>query len=71
MNGVNTNTLCPRCGQAFRCGATASRCDCFDLQLSEELRTRLVQQYEHCLCLTCLRQLQAQETSAPGDPAKA
>jgi len=55
---------CPRCGGGFHCGAQDARCDCFDLQLSEALRQRLSQQYSSCLCLACLRQLQAEESKA-------
>lgn len=55
---------CPRCGGGFHCGAQDERCDCFDLKLSEALRQRLSQQYSACLCLACLRQLQAEESQA-------
>ena len=51
---------CPRCGGGFHCGAQDARCDCFDLKLSEALRQRLSQQYSTCLCLNCLRALQAE-----------
>jgi hypothetical protein len=54
--GGNT---CPRCGQAFHCGAKDSRCDCFDVKLSESLRKELAQHYERCLCLSCLKDLSA------------
>lgn len=55
---------CPRCGQPFHCGAGESRCDCFDLKLGEALRARLAREFSSCLCLACLRQLQAEEAAA-------
>jgi hypothetical protein len=48
---------CPRCGDAFHCGAAEPRCDCFDLHLSPELRQQLAQQYSSCLCIACLKTL--------------
>lgn len=50
---------CPRCGNAFHCGAQDAHCDCFDLKLGPELRERLSRQYEGCLCIRCLKELQA------------
>ncbi|MDT9000645.1 cysteine-rich CWC family protein [Paucibacter sp. APW11] len=62
---MSTATLlddrCPRCGQAFHCGAQDARCDCFDLKLSEALRQQLAAQYERCLCIACLKALQQAE----------
>jgi hypothetical protein len=51
---------CPRCGEAFHCAAANSHCDCFDLTLSAALRQALARQYSACLCISCLKQLQAQ-----------
>lgn len=62
---------CPRCGGSFHCGAADARCDCFDLQLSEALRQRLAAQYSRCLCLACLRSLQAQEQAQEQGQAQA
>ncbi len=56
---------CPRCGAAFHCGAADPRCDCFDLDLSAALRQRLAAQYSSCLCIACLRALQAAAQTAP------
>lgn len=51
--------LCPRCGGRFDCGAQAGHCDCFDVQLGAALRAELAARYRGCLCLRCLRELQA------------
>ena len=61
---ADRNESCPRCAAPFYCGAADPRCDCFDLQLSEALRQRLAVQYHRCLCMPCLRALQAAETNA-------
>jgi malonyl-CoA/methylmalonyl-CoA synthetase len=53
------NSACPRCGQPFQCGAAQGRCDCFELKLDAALQTRLSQDFGDCLCLRCLRELQA------------
>ena len=58
-----SNESCPRCAAPFHCGAAEPRCDCFDLQLSQALRQSLAEQYSRCLCLPCLRALQAAETN--------
>jgi len=63
---ASNNSVCPRCAQPFSCGAAGPRCDCFDLKLTPELRAKLAQQYDRCLCLTCLKQLQA-EAARSGD----
>jgi len=54
---------CPRCGQPFHCGAQEAHCDCFELKLGEALRQQLARQYSRCLCIACLRQLQAGESA--------
>ena len=52
---------CPRCGGSFHCAASEGFCDCFELQLSDTLRQTLAEQYSSCLCISCLKQLQASE----------
>lgn len=67
MNNTPASTdldRCPRCGEAFHCGAHESRCDCFEVRLSPALRAELAQRWSTCLCLKCLRALQ-QEAEAP------
>lgn len=61
MSSAALDEHCPRCGQAFHCGAQDARCDCFELKLSEALRQQLAAQYERCLCVRCLRELQDAE----------
>ena len=51
------NENCPRCGQPFRCGAQDAHCDCFDLQLTPELREQIARDYSDCLCVACLKAL--------------
>ncbi|MDC8784758.1 cysteine-rich CWC family protein [Roseateles koreensis] len=64
--------VCPRCGGGFHCGARDARCACCDMKLSEALLKQLSQQYERCLCLRCLTELQAveQRSERSSQPAK-
>lgn len=46
---------CPRCGQAFHCGANdPTPCACCTLKLDAALLAELRQRYDGCLCLACL-----------------
>ena len=55
MSSPEDGNTCPRCGNAFHCGAADARCDCFDLTLDEHLRMGLAQHYDRCLCMACLK----------------
>lgn len=57
--GKPEDDKCPRCGEPFHCGAAEARCDCFDLQLTAAQRQSLAAQYSGCLCMACLKALQA------------
>lgn len=51
---------CPRCGQAFHCGADdAQPCACATLTLDAELLAALRERHGLCLCLRCLQALAA------------
>ena len=57
--------VCPRCGASFGCGANApGPCACAGPPLSAALRADLSARYIGCLCVPCLRQLQAAEAAA-------
>ena len=58
MSALPAGDRCPRCGDAFHCGAADAHCDCFELELSPALRQSLAQRYNNCLCLRCLKYLQ-------------
>jgi Cysteine-rich CWC len=56
---------CAACGAAFHCGAgDAAPCPCGTVTLSPAQLAALRRQYDGCLCLACLRAMQAQ---APED----
>lgn len=62
------NAACPRCAAGFRCGvADPGACACTTPTLSPALLSRLAHQFPgRCLCLDCLRALQAgDEKAAP------
>ena len=48
--------ICPRCGEVFECCADGdvAQCHCAKVQLSEQQRTIIKEQYEECLCRNCL-----------------
>jgi hypothetical protein len=55
-----SETLCPRCGGTFHCGAKdATPCPCSTLTLAASTLAALRAQYNGCLCLACLAQLQS------------
>ena len=55
-----TNSACPRCGAAFHCGVSdAVPCACGTVKLDDTRLEALREQFTDCLCLNCLRQLQA------------
>ncbi len=52
------NSACPRCGGSFRCGAADPSCACFGLNIGPVLREHIRQNYQGCLCVSCLLALQ-------------
>lgn len=65
---MDTNSLCPRCGGAFVCEAETALqapCACFAVQLSDAARALLRERYTTCLCVACLRAVQAALEAAP------
>ncbi len=56
---------CPRCGEAFHCGAgDPSPCPCATVTLSAARLVALRRTYTGCLCLRCLAELS--EPAPPG-----
>lgn len=52
------NKQCQRCQKEFTCNATSIlQCDCSKIILSKETQTYIAKKYEHCLCLSCLNEL--------------
>ncbi|HSC54709.1 MAG TPA: cysteine-rich CWC family protein [Phnomibacter sp.] len=50
---------CPRCGQPFECKTgSITECQCFGIQLPEEVSAFVADKYADCLCRACLLQLQ-------------
>ena len=50
---------CQRCGKSFECKAgTITQCQCAAIQLSVAERAFIEKQYEDCLCIGCLFELQ-------------
>ena len=61
-----SNDACPRCAAAFHCGvADAAPCACTTVRLDAATLRGLREQYERCLCLRCLVELQAEASTKP------
>jgi hypothetical protein len=53
------NASCPRCGQAFHCGAAdPTPCPCGNFTLSPATTQTLREQFKGCVCMRCLAALQ-------------
>ncbi|WP_061224015.1 cysteine-rich CWC family protein [Leptospira weilii] len=48
---------CRRCGKIFDCGAAINSCECFSTKLPPEIAKQLQANYDHCLCVSCLKDL--------------
>src|SRR6218665_2455971 len=65
---------CERCSAPFECRANdIRRCDCYEVELTDETRAFLKSTFFRCLCNNCLREindkviaLQGQVFPAPG-----
>ena len=70
---MDTPDRCPRCGGGFVCeAATAlqSPCACFAVRLSDGARAALRERYTTCVCVPCLRAVQAEfEVTPPLAPS--
>jgi len=49
---------CERCGSAFECKpGNITQCQCYEFQLSEELKAKIWEEYSDCMCGKCLKEL--------------
>jgi hypothetical protein len=56
---VDSNASCPRCGGAFHCGANdPGSCACGQFTLSAATTLMLREQFNRCVCMRCLAELQ-------------
>ncbi|MCD9189528.1 MAG: cysteine-rich CWC family protein [Pyrinomonadaceae bacterium] len=56
MTKIRTaSKVCEVCGKEFSCNAENGNCWCFDLQLKAETLQKLKENYQDCLCPTCLK----------------
>ena len=58
------NAGCPRCGAPLHCGAAEASCECAQLRLDDATRAALARSFVGCLCMSCLRALQADGSGA-------
>jgi Cysteine-rich CWC len=59
---------CPRCGEAFLCGAASGTCACFGVALNDSLRKQVAASFSDCLCVACLKQLSAADQRLAAQP---
>ena len=52
---VSIPKICQRCGAQFGCGLSCCWCD--EIKISKELRARLQERFNDCLCRGCLEAL--------------
>lgn len=52
--------LCENCKEEFSCEVELEKCWCFSVDLGDETRKRLRENFEQCLCRDCLKQFEAE-----------
>ena len=68
MRAPSADDTCPRCGKVFHCGVGDKLpCACAGISLRPELQAALRLQFDGCLCVACLAELQAQCRSGDGE----
>lgn len=52
---------CPKCGNSFVCNnQNISICACMEVPLDHVTRQKIAEQYNDCLCISCLKELVAE-----------
>jgi len=50
---------CPRCNKAFECkSGNIAHCQCSGVSLTEKQSAWINSQYDDCLCINCLQEIQ-------------
>ncbi len=56
----NAIKTCPRCGATFECTLNnPSHCGCASVELREDVLLAIARRYTDCLCVACLREMEA------------
>jgi hypothetical protein len=56
---LHETKYCPRCKQAFECKpGNITQCQCYGIELAEEVKAFIEQQFNDCLCRDCLQYFQ-------------
>jgi hypothetical protein len=53
--------ICGRCGRRFGCGIDAGSCWCAEVTVEPARRQRLAEEYDDCLCPSCLALMDSAE----------
>lgn len=55
---ISEEKICPRCNQIFICDpGNIQHCQCNDICLSAAVKEKISEEYEDCLCIKCLVEL--------------
>jgi hypothetical protein len=54
LSGSGRPLTCESCGKEFSCGMSLRGCWCSEVELTDETRAELKQQFRDCLCRECL-----------------
>ena len=56
---LHETKTCPRCKKAFECkSGNITQCQCYEIELTAELKIFIEQRFTDCLCRDCLQWLQ-------------
>jgi hypothetical protein len=61
IGGVIRQKVCPSCHEQFECAAGGCWCD--EVELTDRMRTTLREQYDNCLCPSCLRAMREHQNA--------
>jgi recombinational DNA repair protein (RecF pathway) len=62
---ATTQTVCPRCSNAFECGIGSGACWCAGVSIDDTTLAAFAQYYDGCLCPDCLRALEENRPQVP------
>lgn len=62
---------CERCGSAFECKpGNITQCQCYEFQITAELKAKIGEEYSDCLCGKCLREIVEKFSDSEANKAK-
>jgi hypothetical protein len=65
MTNFDEPSICPRCGKEFHC-SKSGKCWCYEVYLPLDVLEQIEEQYDSCLCPTCLAELSKPKLNPDG-----